>query len=230
MVLNTDPAGAELLIEKLGLPFDEVIVDDLPKIPAELNFLWSLPKLSTYLLLSGQERPFLHLDYDFKFWRRPSVAMLEAPAFAQMVYPCPDNQKQLNTLLVANGFGIHHPTTTCNAGVIGGNDTTAIYAAACDGMDAALHPANLPALYAASLVNEFVPCSLIEETVIADALAGNMFPFLEVDAGHSEWNAVGFSHEAGSKNDLGVIAHAEFRLFTEHPAQWRRTRDAWLSM
>lgn len=228
MVLNTDPAGADLLIAKLGLPFDEVVVDDLPKIPANLNFLWSLSKLSTYQLLSGQGRPFLHLDYDFKFWRKPAAHILSAPAFAQLVYPCPEEQLELNATLNTKGGGYQAPKMTCNAGMVGGNATEEIYRAAQAGMRIAMDPDNLESLHAASLKNTFNPCSLVEETSIGHGMDGLMVPLLPTNPTHSDWDAAGCSHEACNKADFGSIVQVEFRLFTEHPQQWRRTRDAWL--
>ena len=226
LILNTDAAGHELLIHRLKLPFDVIIPDDLAELPEGMGWLWSLPKISTYKRLCEMGLPFLHLDYDFKFWRKPTAEFLAAPAFAQYVTPCPANQRALLAKLpVRSG----RASQTCNAGILGGNDIQTMLSAANAGMGMGLAPKNRPAMLAASKANDWLPGSLIEETAIADAFGERMVALLPADATHEQWDAAGCSHEANNKSDRGSICHNEFRLYTEHPAQWRRTRDAWIS-
>lgn len=230
LVLNTDDAGRELLIGKLALPFDEVTTTDLSQLPPDLGWLWSLPKVSTYRMLALAGRPFLHLDYDFKFWRKPEKIM-QADAFAQHVTPCPARQQQLATALKHRAGGLAGDIRlTCNGGIFGGNAVALIAEATTHAVAVAVHPGNRAAFQSAAAVSDWLPCSLIEETAAANFIGSRMVPLLPAEAGCAQWDAAGCAHEAGNKNEFGIIAHAEFRLFTEHPAQWRRTRDAWLSL
>jgi hypothetical protein len=77
--LVTDDAGAELLIDRLGLRFGRVSL--------ELNRLrdcdpdwWALGKLHAYRL---QDAPFVHLDSDVYLWKRLPAELEVAPVFAQ---------------------------------------------------------------------------------------------------------------------------------------------------
>lgn len=76
--LFTDDNGARLLVDDLGIEFDEV--------STELNVLkdhdhkwWALGKIYTYRL---QTRPFIHIDSDVFLWNKPSFNS-EAPLVAQ---------------------------------------------------------------------------------------------------------------------------------------------------
>lgn len=78
-MLVTDDAGAELLVEQLGLRFTHV--------SRELNRLrdrdadwWALGKLYAYRM---QTEPFVHLDGDVFLWKRLPAELEAAPVFAQ---------------------------------------------------------------------------------------------------------------------------------------------------
>jgi hypothetical protein len=80
--LVTDDEGAQLLVEQLGLEFDEV--------STELNVLadhnpawWALGKVWTY---HAQTEPFLHLDNDVFLWQPLPESLTSAQVFAQ----CPE--------------------------------------------------------------------------------------------------------------------------------------------
>lgn len=62
--LVTDSWGYELLVERLGLPFDEVTVS-LNKIAGQHPAWWALGKLHAY---REQDEPFLHIDNDVFLW------------------------------------------------------------------------------------------------------------------------------------------------------------------
>jgi hypothetical protein len=72
--LLTDTRGSEVLIEGLGLPFDDVSteLDDLPAAAPE--------RLHAYRLQTG---PFIHLDPDVFLWRPLPDTVSGAPVFAQ---------------------------------------------------------------------------------------------------------------------------------------------------
>jgi hypothetical protein len=77
--LVTDDLGAQLLVERLKLPFERV--------STELNALaecdptvWMLGKLYAY---RAQTEPFVHLDTDTFLWKRLPAEVESAPVFAQ---------------------------------------------------------------------------------------------------------------------------------------------------
>ncbi len=79
--LFTDSPGAELLIDRLGLPFRHVIrsLDRLDPARHDRDW-WVLGKLATYAV---QTAAFVHLDNDVFLWRALPAAVAEAPLLAQ---------------------------------------------------------------------------------------------------------------------------------------------------
>jgi len=76
--LHTDDQGARLLVDHLGLEFDEVATD-LNALEERDPKWWALGKIHTYGL---QTRPFLHIDSDVFLWKPPRFDS-EAPLVAQ---------------------------------------------------------------------------------------------------------------------------------------------------
>jgi hypothetical protein len=87
-MLVTDQAGAELLVEHLGLSFTHVntALDDLHH--ADVGW-WALGKLVAYSL---QESPFVHLDTDVFLWKPLPAGLVAAPVFTQ----CPEEHPPLD--------------------------------------------------------------------------------------------------------------------------------------
>jgi hypothetical protein len=79
LVLYTDSEGARLLVDALGLPFDEVHCL-LDRIPASRSHWWALGKLYAY---RAHERPFVHIDSDVYLWRALPSTLLASPVLAQ---------------------------------------------------------------------------------------------------------------------------------------------------
>ncbi len=77
--LVTDQGGADLLVNRLGLQFDEVStdLDDLGDVNPEW---WALGKLHAY---ARQETPFVHIDSDVFLWEPLPNELLQAKIFAQ---------------------------------------------------------------------------------------------------------------------------------------------------
>jgi len=81
--LYTDDAGARLLIDQLGLPFDMVstalnaCIDDDPG-------WWATGKIHAYCL---HDRPFVHIDTDVFLWKKLPDRVVEAGVFAQHPEP-----------------------------------------------------------------------------------------------------------------------------------------------
>ncbi|MBI3900079.1 MAG: hypothetical protein HY308_17560 [Gammaproteobacteria bacterium] len=78
-VLYTDDAGARLLVDELGLEFDQVYtsLNALAKYDAGW---WATGKLYTY---RAQQEPFVHVDSDVYLWRRLPESLERAPLLAQ---------------------------------------------------------------------------------------------------------------------------------------------------
>ncbi|MGG9960283.1 DUF6734 family protein [Ferruginibacter sp. SUN106] len=126
--LYCNSIAAELLIDKLALPYNNVyITHDNLKIADEK--LWALPKVFTYGL---QEEPFLHVDGDvFLFEKLPDI-LLKSELIAQNVEEATnyylDTQNELMKYFtyfpncVANDFNSSSPIKAVNAGVLGSNN------------------------------------------------------------------------------------------------------------
>ncbi len=81
--LVTDEAGAELLVERLGLSFTHVSTELEQLSQADIGW-WALGKLLAYSL---QDQPFVHIDTDVFLWRPLPPSVAAAPVFAQ----CPEH-------------------------------------------------------------------------------------------------------------------------------------------
>jgi hypothetical protein len=77
--LVTDDAGAELLLDRLGLKFAHVSLE-LNRLRGRDPEWWALGKLYAYRLQTG---PFAHIDADAVLWKRLPAELEEAPVFAQ---------------------------------------------------------------------------------------------------------------------------------------------------
>jgi hypothetical protein len=77
--LCTDKAGAELLVEQLGLHFDNVSTS-LESLARDDPDWWTLGKLQCY---AEQYEPFLHIDSDVYLFRPLPEPLLHAPLIAQ---------------------------------------------------------------------------------------------------------------------------------------------------
>lgn len=77
--LVTDSVGANILVEKLGLHFDEVNIC-FDGIQNDYKRYWALGKLHAYNL---QKLPFIHMDSDVYFWKQLPSRIVEADFLAQ---------------------------------------------------------------------------------------------------------------------------------------------------
>lgn len=127
-ILVTDKFGKALLVDSLGLKYDEVIVglDVLNKYPKDL---WALGKLYAYSILN---KPFIHVDFDFlltnkfseKFENSCLVSYIhESDETRQKMY----NEWLKNYLLkfsfppIIRKYFLNYRSISYNAGVFGGN-------------------------------------------------------------------------------------------------------------
>lgn len=124
--LVTDQEGANLLINKLNLPYTnvQIVLDQINHFPPGL---WALGKIFSY---SIQNEPFLHIDSDVYIWDRFSETIENAELVAQheekdyeMYY---EILKWLNDFpylpeLLADSSGTKIITAS-NAGILGGKN------------------------------------------------------------------------------------------------------------
>jgi hypothetical protein len=80
--LVTDTPGKAMLIDELGLQFDQVSTE-LDGLYSLDPGWWALGKLVAYSL---QDRPFVHIDADVFLWKALPASLTSAPVFAQ----CPE--------------------------------------------------------------------------------------------------------------------------------------------
>jgi hypothetical protein len=88
-LLVTDTPGKAMLMDELGLQFDQVSTE-LDRLRSIDPGWWALGKLVAYSL---QDRPFLHLDADVFLWKALPASLTSAPVFAQ----CPEQHPHLDS-------------------------------------------------------------------------------------------------------------------------------------
>jgi hypothetical protein len=79
LVLHTDDAGARLLVDDIGLAFDEVHTG-LNVLDGRDAGWWALGKLYAY---QAQTEPFIHIDNDVFLWKALPEHLARAPVVAQ---------------------------------------------------------------------------------------------------------------------------------------------------
>ena len=128
VILYADQAAAEILIDKLKLPYSKVF--------CELDFLgkydskfWALPKIHSY---SVQEEPFLHVDSDVYIWEKFENELINHQLIAQNLEIGSDNYRSIFQLLESELT--YYPQEVLderksdsrifayNAGILGGQD------------------------------------------------------------------------------------------------------------
>jgi heat shock protein HspQ len=131
--LVTDDIGVSMLIDELGLPYDEV---DLKLNNVKLDSdIWSIGKLHAF----QQTKPFLHVDFDAFLFKPISKKILEAK-----IAVCNDeeNYKIYNNIIIQFKSGVkiydtiyrnilkdfneRNFVSSYNMGIFGGNDLTLI--------------------------------------------------------------------------------------------------------
>ena len=119
-----------VIIDKLKIPYDNIIeVPDFMEEYKECN-LWALPKIYTYSL---QHEPFLHVDCDWFMFEKLSDSILEADVFGQNIeYDDQMYNRHVLEKLISNGcvlpslvideYKQEKILRVVNAGILGGND------------------------------------------------------------------------------------------------------------
>jgi len=156
-VLVTDTAGATLLVEGLGLAFNEVSTDLDCLADAEPEW-WALGKLAAY---RTQHEPFIHVDSDVYLWSPLPDRLITAPVLAQNIEIFqPGNSyydpEVFESALVGHGWlppewlGTRQlgraPLAAVCCGIVGGTDVEFLAHYAAQAIDLVSRPENGSAL------------------------------------------------------------------------------------
>lgn len=245
-MLVTDEAGAELLVDRLGLSFGEVSTELEALRRADIGW-WALGKLYAY---SIQDRPFVHIDTDVFLWKPLAAAVTDAPVFAQ----CPEEHaldEPSGPRDIESAFAKHKlslpdewewyrslPSAGFreeNCGILGANRVDFIRYYANRALDLAMNPAHLPAW--AELPHKSGYNMMIEQFLLSTCLDYHRFhpdsPYRGVRARYvfPNWGdafnpqkaaQAGFTHLLGdAKNNEHVTQRLEQRVKHEDPRFFR---------
>ena len=247
LVLVTDSAGARMLVDGIGLAFDEVHTT-LDAIAGADPGWWALGKLHAY---RAQAEPFVHIDNDV-FLFKPLPRELEAaPVFAQNAEHFVPGQSFYQPEAVESALSVARdgwlPTEwlwyrqygadsrgEC-CGVLGGAHVDFIRHYAAQAIRMIDEPGNQRVLE--SLADKHVHTCLLEQYFLAACIeyhrahAGSPFDdvsirylFSSIEEAFSQDTAarLGYTHLiADSKHDLAVMARLEARVARDYPGPFR---------
>jgi hypothetical protein len=243
-LLVTDDAGANLLVNRLGLRFGNVSTD-LNDLRKEDPHWWTLGKLYAY---RSQRQPFIHLDNDVFLWRglpdhvTKSVVFAQNPErfiFGEGAYR-PDRFE--NAMRVANGrlppewrwYTHRRGNVAICCGIVGGsnNDFLAHYAE--QAIQMIQHLRDRPEQLEAT---ERLGCNIVVEQYFLAACVyyhqltpksrfhGVNIDYLFESEADSFMNAekLGYTHLiAGAKKNLEITERLERRVRQEYPEDYSR--------
>ncbi len=249
--LVTDDDGAELLVDRLKLPFGSISL--------ELNALadrdagwWALGKLYTYRLQRG---PFVHIDADVFLWHRLPRELERAAVFAQSPevfdperdggwYPLRAAETALAGGWLPDAWKAYSarggPLRASCCGVVGGTRADVLREWAELGIRVAEAPENASAWaawddkgYLNVLIEQFLLNAVIEhrrelEWVPEDATLGVEYLFpTDTDAyDDAQAEARGYTHLiGGAKRNPELMADLEARVWADYPALAERCRE-----
>ena len=131
--LVTDSLGKSTLIDKLALPYTNVVIA-LDKLNNQQKGLWATAKLHSYKL---QDKPFLHVDSDVFIWKRFDEKIENASLVSQnseVNFKCYNNiwkaiVHNFNHIpdYVLEDFKANKGVIAANAGTFGGTDLAFIH-------------------------------------------------------------------------------------------------------
>ncbi len=245
-VLYTDDAGAQLLVDALALPFDEVHLT-LNALKSYAPEWWAVGKILTYL---QQEAPFVHVDGDVFLWKALPERLTAASVLAQNPeYFTPGHSwyyPQKFDLLAQFGGWVpeeiqwyranHETQRAFCCGIFGGNRLDFIHYYAGRALDLLLHPTNRRLW--AFLGGDNI---LVEQYLLSACLAYQRHeptsPYHEVDLRclfptdadafrEENYTRAGYTHLiGGAKRNLQLCRRLEARVRQAYPATYARIRS-----
>jgi hypothetical protein len=245
-MLVTDQAGADMLIEKLGLRFDQVSTA-LDALAGSDPGWFALGKLYAYRM---QDRPFLHIDGDAYLWKPLPAHVREAELIVQYPEaPLLDfgyHPEDIDALIGSGGGWLPaawrwyrssgRAEVALNCGVMGGHGLELIRSYADSAILMVEHPRNRPgwsrvnpaAGFNHHVEQYFLGAHVAYHGAHRPALAAEprlASLFESADAAKDEANAarIGFTHiHGGSKSNLELMRRLESRVRRDHPALFAR--------
>ncbi len=244
--LVTDSAGAQLLVDRLGLPFDHVDLA-LDRLESTEEW-WVLGKLTAY---SRQTTPFIHIDSDAYLWKPLPAAVTAAPVFAQN----PEFFRlrhqplyRLDAFLAGiEQFGGWIPqelqwyaatrgTAALCCGILGGNDVAFIRHYADQAIATIRHPRN-QAVWPSLGIRDNI---LVEQYFLSACLryhrqsassphrgvkARYLFPSSKAAFDPPAASKAGYTHLIGdAKNNQGIAEQLDRRVRSDYPESYERCR------
>jgi hypothetical protein len=249
--LVTDAAGADLLVDHLGLEFDSVStrLDELDEIDAAW---WTAGKL---LAVSEQDQPFVHLDPDVFLWSALPDALTAAPVFAQNPEPYTPGgtyyRPELVEAVLPEAAGAWLPPEwswyrrdgvvprgEC-CGIVGGTDVGFLRHWAEQGLRLLREPGNADGLAALRgiphrrdltiTLEQYLLAACVEHhrgragSPFRDVRIAYLFPSWAAAADAQRAAALGFTHLiADTKRDPDAMRRIEQRVRSEYPEHYAR--------
>lgn len=249
--LVTDDAGAKMLIDGLGLEYDDVSTE-LNALQSQDPDWWILGKLWAY---RSQSQPFIHVDNDVFLWKPLPTALNAAPVLAQnpeyFVFGKPlatcwwyrpeifnHRVKSTNGWLPDewNWYFAKRRNLAYCCGIMGGAQVDFIRHYADMALRIAADPGNQAAL--ALMDNKLGDCLLIEQYFLAacveyhqqlpnspfaDVSIACLFDSPEAAFSSQQPDQLGYTHLIGeAKRDAAIAQRLEQRVAEEYPDQYRR--------
>jgi len=238
--LVTDDAGADLLVNRLGLPFGTVSTSLNALRRADPGW-WVLGKLHAY---REQERPFLHVDSDVFLWRRPTGPLLCADVAAQNPEHAPLSDATFYKPAWFTRFVARHGgwlprdwtryvrgggSTAICVGILGGRDLDTLRRYAEQGIAVVESRRNAAAWHAMGDQARLANSVLIEQYYLAACCAEHgplnvRYVFASQDAARvpAEAQRAGYTHLMEGKRDTALTARLAERVRRDHPADFAR--------
>lgn len=250
--LFTDDEGAGLLVDHIGLPFDEVSTE-LNALAAHDTAWFALGKVFTY---RAQAEPFIHIDSDVFLWNPLPESLTSAPVLAQS----PDYfktglsyyQPEVLERVVSGGGEIWLPAEWVwyrshgglqrgeSCGIFGGNRVDFIQHYSEQAIKLIEHPVNQPGW--SLMQDKFNHNILFEQYLLAACVAYHRqrenSPYRDIDIKYlfdsldqaydsDQAEQLGYTHLiAGAKRNPDIAKRLEQRVKRDYPDYYERCLNA----
>ena len=218
-LLIADDEGKRLLIDKLGLPFTEVIT--LPPGPDGCDRCYGIGKLQAHRIMAERGQPYLHMDHDGGLERGLAPDMHAAPIIAENRYTPDAEFHHLNLRFPA--MRLPKITTALACGIFGGNDLDGIARWADASLRCAFDPANRALLQ----THNGYQTSVVIEEVAAEHDLGAHARFIYTTGDQADADRTGWYHLAGLKLDRGALVQSALNLQSDFPDAYEQTMRRW---